>query len=121
MDDVGAFRRLAAWQKAYDLARSIYKAAETFPRAEQFGLTSQLQRAALSVPSNIAEGYGRGHQTKDFARFLLVARGSLYEVETCLLLARDLGFLTESSFEHLNAMRQESASTLGGLIKARSE
>lgn len=96
---------MAAWQKSFDLAREIYRASEAFPEAEMFGLTSQLQRAALSIPSNVAEGYGRGQHTKDFARFLTMARGSLYEVETCLLLAKELGYLSTDRFDSLDAKR----------------
>jgi len=95
--ETSGFRRLAAWEKSFNLAREVYRATETFPRAEVFGLTSQLQRAALSIPLNVAEGYGRGQHTKDFARFLAMARGSLYEVETCLLLAKELGYLSRIS------------------------
>ena len=75
------YRQLIAWQKAVDLCVSLYEFADSFPRAERFALTSQLRRAGVSVPSNIAEGRGRG-TPREYRRFLLQARGSLYEIET---------------------------------------
>jgi len=80
------YRELSAWQKAMDLAESIYQATRTFPREEQYGLTSQLRRAVISISSNIAEGQGR-RSTGEFRQFLGNARGSLFEVETQVLLA----------------------------------
>ncbi len=118
MEEPSGFRKLIAWQKAFTLTREVYRSTEVFPRAEQYGLTSQLQRAALSIPSNIAEGYGRGQHSKDFARYLSIARGSLFEVETCLLLARDLRYLSEEDFQRLDQTRAEAARVLGGLIKS---
>jgi len=73
------YRELICWQKAIELVKSIYKITKNFPQSEQFGLTSQLRRAAVSVPSNIAEGFGRG-SNKDFRRFLDISRGSLFEL-----------------------------------------
>ncbi|HET7204462.1 MAG TPA: four helix bundle protein [Steroidobacteraceae bacterium] len=85
---------LVVWQKAIALALCIYRSSERFPRNELFGLTSQLRRAAVSIPSNIAEGAAR-RTTREFLMFLHVARGSLAEVETQILLARQLGYLDE--------------------------
>jgi four helix bundle protein len=84
--EIRSFRDLIAWQKAMELCEQVYTLSQAFPAEERFGLTAQLRRAAVSVPSNIAEGYGRG-QTRDYLRFLKVARGSLFEVQTQLLLA----------------------------------
>ncbi|RPI59311.1 MAG: four helix bundle protein, partial [Planctomycetaceae bacterium] len=77
---IRSYKDLQVWQKSMELAGQIYEATQKFPADERFGLTSQLRRAAVSVPSNIAEGYGRGTR-KDYKRFLQVARGSLYELE----------------------------------------
>jgi four helix bundle protein len=85
---------LVVWQKALALAVEIYFLAERFPRAERFGLVTQMRRAAVSVPSNIAEGSAR-RTTRDFAAFLHVARGSLAELETQVLLAGQIGYLGE--------------------------
>src|SRR5262245_52079237 len=85
---------LIAWQKAMDLVMQIYKITREFPPEERFGLTNQLRRAAVSVPSNIAEGQGR-HATRDFLRCLSIAYGSLQEVETQLVIASRLDYLKE--------------------------
>ncbi len=77
-------QNLKIWQKAMDLADIVYDLSQTFPSEEKFGLTAQIRRSALSVPSNIAEGYGRDSDT-EFARFLIIARGSLVELETQIL------------------------------------
>lgn len=83
---------LAVWRDGLELVRRIYLATAQFPAEERFGLTAQLRRAAISVPSNIAEGAARSTQ-KDFARFLYIARGSLSEIDTQIIVARQLGFL----------------------------
>jgi four helix bundle protein len=88
---IGSFKDLKVWQKAYGLALELYKWTARFPEGERFGLTAQLRRSAVSVPSNIAEGYARAH-TADYLRFLHIAYGSLAELETQLMLARDLGY-----------------------------
>jgi four helix bundle protein len=92
------FRKLAVWQRAHSLTLKLYGFCATFPQEELFGLTSQLKRAAASVPANIAEGCGRGGGA-DFARFLQIAQGSASELEYHLLLARDLGFVKEPDYQ----------------------
>jgi four helix bundle protein len=86
-------KELIVWQKAVDLVVAIYKLTKSFPKAEVYGLASQMQRAAVSVPSNIAEGHGL-KQTQAYARHLAIANGSLTELETQLEIARRLGYLT---------------------------
>jgi four helix bundle protein len=95
------FRELKVWEKAHQLTLAVYKATTTFPREEQYGLTSQLRRACASVPANIAEGCGRGSEA-DFARFLQIAMGSASELEYHLLLARDLNLLRQVEYENLD-------------------
>src|SRR6195256_1326481 len=90
------YKELAAWQRSMDLAREVYRCTRPFPRDELFGLCSQTRRAAVSVPSNIAEGKGR-YSKKELIQFLYKARGSLMELETQTILARDLEFLTEET------------------------
>ncbi|MCA9241270.1 MAG: four helix bundle protein [Planctomycetales bacterium] len=85
------YRELDVWQRSMELVESVYKVSKLLPGEERFGLTSQMQRAAVSIPSNIAEGYGRGG--KDYRRFVLISRGSLMEVETQLELSVRLGFI----------------------------
>ncbi|MBU0640987.1 MAG: four helix bundle protein [Planctomycetes bacterium] len=86
-----SFKELEVWQKAYSLARDVYRVTATFPNDERFGLISQTRRAAVSIPSNIAEGYSRD-TTRDYIRSLWIANGSLAELETQLMLAQDLAF-----------------------------
>jgi four helix bundle protein len=94
------FQDLTVWQKAHELTLSVYEATKSFPREELFGLTSQMRRAAVSVPANLAEGHGRFGDT-EFHRFCTIALGSLCELEYYLILSRDLGYLTD--FEPLTA------------------
>ena len=86
-----SYRDLLVWKKAKALSVAVYKATENFPDRERFGLTNQMRRSAVSVPSSVAEGHGRGTR-RDFANFLCVARGSLQELETQVDIAIDLGF-----------------------------
>jgi four helix bundle protein len=90
--DIRSFRDLIVWQKAMDLVEVTYMFTRQFPPDERYGLTSQLRRAAVSIPSNIAEGYGR-HSTADYIRFLQIALGSLNELQTQLELGIRLGFM----------------------------
>jgi len=89
-----SFKNLEVWQSAMNLAEAAYAATTAFPKAELYGLTSQIRRAAVSVPVNIAEGSGR-RTNADFSQFLHIAAGSLRELETCLLLAQRLGYLPD--------------------------
>ena len=86
------YRNLIVWKRAHTFALEVYLSTKSFPDSERFGLTTQLRRAATSVVSNIAEGWGR-HETRDQVRFLKMARGSICEVECQILLSRDLGYL----------------------------
>jgi four helix bundle protein len=107
---------LIAWQVAMDLARDVYAATRDFPADERFGLTLQLRRSAVSIPSNIAEGHGRSGK-KEFARFALIARGSLKELETQVLLASRLGFLPATSEARLAATYVRLNELLTGLLR----
>jgi four helix bundle protein len=111
------FKNLKAWQKAYDLALSIYSITRSFPRSELYGLTNQIQRAAISISANIAEGYERQHR-KEYIQFLMIAKGSLGEVETYLMFAKDLEYIKEEQYKELEIKRQEVGKILQGLIKA---
>jgi four helix bundle protein len=93
--EIRTFRDLKVWQKGVALVTDVYRVTQGFPREELFGLTSQLRRCAISVPSNIAEGYGR-QATKDYIRFLQIALGSLYELLTQLEISKNLGYLDDS-------------------------
>lgn len=103
---------LEVWKKAMALAKDIYLKTESFPKSEQFGLLSQARRAAVSIPANIAEGAGRG-STREFTQFITISRGSLVELETLLMLARDVSILREDHFAALDREIQE----VGVLLK----
>jgi four helix bundle protein len=109
---------LKAWQEAMELVKDIYSITASFPREELYGLTGQLRRAAVSVPSNIAEGAARTG-TKEFLKFLSISRGSLSELETQLIISRELNFLNseEKIFEKINKV----FGLIGGLMKSLSK
>jgi four helix bundle protein len=116
-EDTKGFKQLVVWQKAYELTLETYRLSKLFPQKEMYGLTSQMQRAAVSVPANIAEGYERKHR-KEYLNFLHISRGSLGELETYLSLAKDLGYLTSDDFEQIDGKRIETGRLLRGLIKS---
>ena len=108
------YKRYKAWEFADQLVRSVYRATATFPKSETFALTSQMRRAALSVPGNIVEGSARKHQ-KEFLRFLYVALSSLTELAYYIDLARELGYLKDGQ-QRLNELSERTARVLQGLI-----
>jgi four helix bundle protein len=110
------FRQLKVWEKLHQLALAIYKATKEFPKEELYGLTSQIRRASMSIPTNIVEGCGR-NTDKEFARFLQIAMGSASEAEYQLILARDLGFLPNDSYERLHNEVEEVKRMLASLLK----
>jgi four helix bundle protein len=112
-----SYKDLIAWQKAMTLVREVYRATANFPREEIFGLTSQLRRAAVSIPSNIAEGKGR-YSPRDFQHFLKQARGSVHEVETQIVIAQDLGYLQKNQATILLSQCEELGRILNGLISS---
>jgi len=109
------FRDLRVWQHAHDLVLQVYRLTQTFPNHELYGLSSQLRRAAVSVPANIVEGFTR-KGNKDFSRFLNVAQGSLEETKYFLLLAKDLDYLPSASFDKLQAQADTVGKMLHGLM-----
>ena len=108
------YRQLEVWQFAMELAEKCYLATREFPKQELFGLVSQIRRAAGSIPANIAEGQGREH-TKEFLNHLSMARGSLLEWETHLLLSQRVGFLDQAELERLLAVAERISRMLSGL------
>ena len=111
------FKDLLAWKKAYQLTLSIYKLTKNFPRDEEFGLKSQIRRSAVSVISNIAEGFKR-RGTKDQIRFYNIAEASLEEVKCQSLLSRDLNYFNNEQYKQLSALENESGKLLNGWIKS---
>jgi four helix bundle protein len=117
---VNNYRDLVVWQKAMDLVVLVSRTTAQFPKEEVYGLSCQLRRAAVAIPSNIAEGQGR-QTTRDFLHFLAIARGSLNETETQLLIAERLGYLDKPSTTKLLAASCEVGRVLQGLMNALKE
>ncbi len=109
------YKQLTAWQRAMELVQEVYRCTRAFPRDEIYGITSQMRKAAVSVPSNIAEGKGR-FSRKELIQFLYKARGSLMELETQIRIARNLNYLDELSSRALSAQTVEVTRILNGLI-----
>ena len=109
------YRDLIVWQRAMDLVELIYKLTRLFPREEQYGLTVQVRKATVSVPSNIAEGQGR-RTTREFLQFLSIASGSLKEVQTHVLIAQRLGYLNEEKTSEAMSLAEEVGRLHSGLV-----
>ena len=115
-DSISNYRDLKVWQKAMDLAELIYQLTVDIPESEKFGLTSQIRRASVSIPSNIAEGYGRMNRG-DYRRFLMVANGSLKELETQLILLNRLNYVSQADSKTIWNLCQEVGKMLFTMIK----
>jgi len=111
------YRELVAWQKAMDLVQAVYRTTGQFPKDELYGLTAQLRRAAISLPSNIAEGQGRNSRP-EFLQFLSIAYGSLRELETQLLIAERLGYMGERELDLLMTSAGEVGRLINGLARS---
>lgn len=107
---------LDAWKNAIELVEAIYSLTKSYPKEELFGLVSQMRLAAVSIPSNIAEGAGRNHD-KEFQQFLYIALGSVAELDTQLLLSERLEYVTRYEFEELNNLITLIRSQISGLVK----
>jgi len=116
-NSVRSFHDLVAWQKAMELVTEIYKVSQKFPKEEMFGLTSQIRRAGVSIPSNIADGRGKSSKG-EFQQFLYHARGSLAEVETQLLIAINLGYIEKEEVSHISQLIARVGKLLHGLLSA---
>ena len=110
------FRQLKVWEKSHQLALAVYKVTAKYPKEELYGLTSQIRRSSMSIPTNIAEGCGK-FTNADFARYLQIAMGSASETEYQLLLSRDLGFITKAQYDQLNTDVTEIKRMLASLLK----
>ena len=110
------YRDLVVWQKSMVLVTKVYSITRLLPKEELYGLVSQIRRSAVSIPSNIAEGYGR-YSTNDYIRFLQIAIGSLYELQTQLEICLNLGYLSKEHFEKIYEQSREIERMLSSLIK----
>jgi len=120
---IRTYRDLVAWQVSMDLVEKVYRVSAGFPDAEKYGLRSQMRRSSVSVPANIAEGFGRGRKA-EFRRFLEISRGSLFELQTLAELCRRLGWIKGQPLKELRELAQRLDAVLKGLInsvKAREQ
>ena len=112
-----SYKDLIVWKKSIDLATIVYRCLKTFPKSEMFGIVSQMQRAVISIASNIAEGQGR-RSDKEFSRFLSIAKGSLCELETQIIISEKVNYMTAETMEGLLDQCDELGRLLNGLIKS---
>lgn len=115
---VQSYRDLIVWQKGMDLVTKIYEIARKFPPIEQYGLRSQICRAAVSIPSNIAEGHGR-NSLNELRHFLSIARGSLVETQTQIEIAFRLGYVTNEELQEIWSLQEEIGKMLWAMLKKR--
>jgi four helix bundle protein len=114
---MNSYRELLVWQRGMEIAKLIYKLTSQFPKSEQYGLISQLQRAAVSIPANIAEGHACD-STKDYLRHLSIVRGSLAELETLLIISRDFNYIDSQTCGDILSSLDELSRMLRGLQNA---
>lgn len=113
------YKELIVWQKSVDLVEKVFQVTRTFPQTEVYGIVNQMRRAAVAVPSNIAEGAGRNY-TKEFIKFLSIAFGSANELETQLIIAKRLKYLSEQDYEAINGLLNEIFKMLNVLMSRLS-
>lgn len=111
-------KQLVVWQKSITLVKLIYQQTLYFPADEKFGLTNQMRRCSVSIPSNIAEGYGRGHD-KELIQFLRISLGSSSELDTQLIISKELQYMNEENFTEIATLNREIAKMLSSLIYRR--
>jgi four helix bundle protein len=117
---MGPYQNLTVWQKAMVLARDIYNVTANYPESETYGLVSQMRRCVVSIPSNIAEGYGRG-TNRDLVHFLYTSLGSSNELETQLLLSREFSYLSDEDASMLLQLNEQINKMLSSLIYKRTQ
>lgn len=119
MSNIQNYRDLLIWQKAIQIVKAVYTGFKGFPKDEIFGLQNHMKRAAVSIPSNIAEGWGRG-STQSYIQFLRIARGSLFELETQLVIAKELNFISDIKFSEIADLITEESKMLNAFVKTLS-
>ena len=118
MSSINSYKDLLIWQKGFQIVITTYKLTKTFPQEELYALTSQIKRASVSIPSNIAEGYGR-NTDKSFSHFIDISRGSLYELETQLLIAKELEFIKDlDMFNHVISLINEESKMINAFYNS---
>lgn len=116
--NVKSYKELIVWQKSILLVKEIYKLTNKFPKTESFALSSQIQRAAVSIPSNIAEGYGR-RSHNEYLQFYSISYGSVLEVETQLIISKELGYISENEFDAVHKILDEVVRMLFVMVYKR--
>ncbi|MDE1163192.1 MAG: four helix bundle protein [Acidobacteriaceae bacterium] len=111
-----SFRELIVWQRSIELSLAVYKLTAEFPKEEMYGLTSQMRRASVSIASNIAEGYGRGARG-EYRQFLGIARGSLLELQTQLVIANELGYCELTALQRVESLSDEVSRMLSAMLR----
>jgi len=119
MSEIKSYKDLLVWQKGIEIVKEIYLICALLPKDEVFGLQSQMKRAAISIPSNIAEGYGRNY-TQNYIQFLKIARGSLLELETQIIISKELDLISENQFNKIISLITEENKMLNAFIKSIS-
>ncbi|MCK0144173.1 four helix bundle protein [Arenibacter sp. F26102] len=117
MNDVRSYKDLLIWQKGIDIVKETYLLCQEIPNDEIFGLQSQIKRSSISIPSNIAEGWGRNY-TKNYIQFLKISRGSLFELETQIIIAKELNFISTNSYNKIQGIITEESKMLNAFIKS---
>jgi four helix bundle protein len=120
MSDFKSYKDLLVWQKGILIVKTVYSSLDNFPKDEVFGLQNQIKRASVSIPSNIAEGWGRS-STQSYLHFLKIARGSLFELETQIIISKELNFLNETNFIQISELITEESKMLNAFIKSISK
>ena len=120
MTQIKTYRDLLIWQKGIALVKAVYQLCEALPQQELFGLQSQMKRAAISVPANFAEGYGRNY-TQNYLKHLRIARGSLLELETHLIISKELKMIGKQWYENIQGLITEENKMLNAFIKSISK
>jgi four helix bundle protein len=115
METIKHFKELKVWQKGIEIVKDIYEITKHFPKEEMYGLTSQMRRSAISIPSNIAEGFKRYH-TKEYKQFLYIALGSIAELETQIVIAKEVGLLEDLMMDAMNEKLDHTSKMLSSLI-----
>jgi len=120
MGEIKSYKDLLIWEKGIQIVKEIYLMCADLPKDEVYGLQSQMKRAAVSIPSNIAEGYGRNY-TQRYIQFLRIARGSLLELETQIIITNELGFISKEKYSFLTNLIIEESKMLNAFIRSISK
>jgi len=115
MEKIKSFKQLNIWQKGIEIVKDVYLLTKKFPKEELYGLSSQMKRAAISIPSNVAEGFKRYHN-KEYSQFLYIALGSIGELETQIIIAQELGFITKEELNNISEKIDHISRMISSLI-----